>query len=113
MLGFTERCVETISLFGVVKKYAEGENGQMVRSVRPVWDQRRANMRWHAPPSVLLVSPANFCHLDLSTLAEGERIVSGTGDIPDMFSRLATSACCWPWFVLEGLRAGDLHDYFR
>ena len=48
-----------------------------------------------------LGSPASFCHLDLFGLGQEEVIISGTGDIPDMFSRLTIPEEAWPWFVLD------------
>ena len=85
-LGFTTHVVDTLSLFGVIKKY--DENG--VRSIRPVWDERRPNLRWEAPPFVPLGSPMCFCHLDLSDLRRDQTIFHVAADIPDMFTRLRT-----------------------
>ena len=101
MIGFTDRCEETLALFGVIKKYTDVEGASPTRSIRPVWDERRCNLRWEAPPFVPLGSPASFGHLDLSGLGPGDIVVSGTGDIPDMFSRLSLPPQAWPWFVLD------------
>ena len=101
MIGFTDRCEETLALFGVIKKYTDVEGASPTRSIRPVWDERRCNLRWEAPPFVPLGSPASFGHLDLSGLGPGDIAVSGTGDILDMFSKLSLPPQAWPWFVLD------------
>ena len=54
MIGLTDDFQEAVSLFTVVKGYDE----QNRRALRPVWDERRAHLRWRAPPWVPLGSPA-------------------------------------------------------
>ena len=68
ILGFTNLVKETLCLFGVVKKYEDTG----ARVLRPVWDERRANLRWLPPPFVPLGSPTSFAHLDLSDLDSGD-----------------------------------------
>ena len=108
-LEFTSECVETLSLFGVVKKY--DEEGRC--SIRPVWDERRANHRWLPPPFVPLGSPMCFCHLDLSDLKKDEAIFHVAADIPDIFTRLRTRQCAWPYFVIKGIHPKEFADYLE
>ena len=109
MLDFCEDSIESVRLFGVIKKYDENKN----RILRPVWDERRPNLYWRPPPFVPLGSPACFTHVDLSDLREGEVLLSTTGDIPDMFSRMATPKEVWPFFTLEGITAQEFVDYMK
>ena len=88
MIGFTDDFQEAVSLFTVVKGYDE----QNRRALRPVCDERRANLKWKAPPWVPLGSPAAWTYLDLSDLGPGARLFSATGDMPSFFSRLETPA---------------------
>ena len=108
-LEFTETCVETLSLFGVVKKY--DDEGR--RSIRPVWDERKANHRWAPPPFVPLGSPMCFCHLDLSDLEADDTIYHVAADIPDMFTRLRTPPQAWPYFVLSGVLVDDFVAFMK
>ncbi|CAE8709859.1 unnamed protein product [Polarella glacialis] len=113
-LGFTDEKIEEISLFGVIKKYIEDPGGaRPVRSIRPVWDLRAPNRRWRSPPFVPLGSPASFCHLDLSGLKEGDKLLSVTGDVPDFFTRLRTPPKCWKYFVLPLINAQEFADFMR
>jgi hypothetical protein len=108
-LGYTDRCVDTLSLFGVIKKYTEkGE-----RVLRPVWDQRRPNMRWKPPPFVPLGSPASFVNLDLADMEADDALVSVGGDIPDFFTRCKTPRKVWPYFVLEGVEVHEFVTHMR
>ena len=77
MLGWTSERVEGVRLFTVVKKY--DDLGR--RSLRPVWDERRANLRWRAPPFVPLGSPMALCHVDLSDLREEDRCFTAAADL--------------------------------
>ena len=92
MIGFTDRCEETLALFGVIKKYTDVDSASPTRSIRPVWDERRCNLRWEAPPFLPLGSPASFGHLDLSWLGPGDIAVSGTGHSGHVLEALTAPA---------------------
>eukprot|EP00969_Alexandrium_andersonii_P159768 7059604-Alexandrium_andersonii.AAC.1 len=107
MLGGTDSCVETVSLFTVIKGYsAEAE-----RQLRPVWDERRANLRWQTPPWVPLGSPASWAFLDLAKLPQHKALISAVGDVPSFFSRLEIPRAFWPYFVLAGVEVEAFRAY--
>lgn len=105
-LDFCSECEESVSLVSVVKKYeADGS-----RVVRPVWDQRRGNLKWMPPPFAPLGSPTAFCHLDLSGIPSQRTLYRIAAGIPDMFTRLEMPRRAWPYFVLGGVDAQELAD---
>ena len=88
MLSTCPTMKEEVSVFTVLKKF---ENG--TRSSRLVWDLRRANLRWKAPPWVPLGSPISMACLDLAEdLLQGRVLSSCQGDLPDFFYTLELPA---------------------
>ena len=55
MVGFSEDCHQNISLFTVMKKYVTQEDGSKIPSTRLVWDARRINVLFNAPPDLAYV----------------------------------------------------------
>eukprot|EP00969_Alexandrium_andersonii_P351119 15434712-Alexandrium_andersonii.AAC.1 len=109
MLAGADACIETVSLFTVIKGYSPDAD----RQLRPVWDERRANLRWRTPPWVPLGSPASWAFLDRAQLPQHRAIVSAVGDVPSFFSRLETPSEFWPYFVLAGVEVEAFRAYMR
>ena len=75
MLGTCQSIIMSFGLFTVMKNYMEDGS----RSLRAVWDGRRPNLLWQAPPWVPLGSPATWSHLDLSQLSPEEVLMTTVG----------------------------------
>ncbi|CAK0869509.1 unnamed protein product, partial [Prorocentrum cordatum] len=111
MLCRCESKVDEVGLFCVVKK-AEVVDGEPLVSLRLVFDQRRSNLRWRAPPWCAMggVSAMSFLDVSEEMTEEGARMVFGTGDLPDFYYTLDLGEAIAPYFVLPGVRASELLD---
>ncbi|CAK0891907.1 unnamed protein product [Prorocentrum cordatum] len=111
MLCRCESKVDEVGLFCVVKK-AEIVDGEPLVSLRLVFDQRRSNLRWRAPPWCAMggVSAMSFLDVSEEMTEEGARMVFGTGDLPDFYYTLDLGEAIAPYFVLPGVRASELLD---
>jgi len=108
-LSFTEECLASVPLFGVLQIYSDDG----YRLLRPVWAERKANYLWRDPPVVPLGTPVRFCDVDLSFLTDLDRLCSTTGDVPEFFTRCRTPSICWPFFVLDGVTPVEFQHHMR
>ena len=78
---------------------AKGPNEQ-----RLVFDARKVNRQFRAPPKASLGSPRALSCLDLSEVAlDGDSVCGFYGDVPCMFYRLQGPSGLSEWLWLEGL----------
>ena len=109
MLSTCQMMKEEVSVFTVLKKF---ENG--TRSSRLVWDLRRANLRWKAPPWVPLGSPISMACFDLAEDLLQRRVLSSCqGDLPDFFYTLELPPGMGEWLVFDGVTTEELVNYAK
>ena len=89
------------------------EDGRTRRVSRLVWDERRANERFHSPPKIPLGSAASFSHWDLAAEALGQdsTVYSFTADLPDWFYRVKLPNTLRPFFVFSQVGLDDFVKY--
>lgn len=106
MIACCDDYEEKVDVFTVVKS----DDLEKGRKSRIVWDERRTNLRFHAPPKMPLGSSASLSHVDLSVQALGPdfRAVSVTGDLPDWFYRVELPNSLRKFFIFEGVSPAKL-----
>ncbi|CAK0795637.1 unnamed protein product, partial [Prorocentrum cordatum] len=107
MLATCEQTMETVSVVTVLKKQEAGR-----RASRLVWDLRRCNLRWRAPPWVPLGIPISIANIELTDDMIGCQIFTvAHGDLPDFCYTILKPSWLHPWFVLAGIPPTELKNF--
>ena len=89
MMSTSDVCKGEVALFTVVKTWVTSETGPPKRSSRLVFDERLENLKWREPPWCSLGAGTALGFIDASKeIAEGCKVMSAVGDIPDYYYRL-------------------------
>ncbi|CAK0797355.1 unnamed protein product [Prorocentrum cordatum] len=109
MLCRTAEKVDEVGLFCAVKK-AELAKEEPEVTLRLVFDQRRSNSRWRAPPWRAMggVSAMSFLDGSEEMKEDGVTMRFGTGDLPDFYYTLELGEDLAPYFVLPGVSGDEL-----
>ena len=82
--------------------------------LRPVFDQKRENLRWRKPPWVSLAGISSMAQLDYSqVMDEAETLATvSSGDVVDWYFRLRLPMHLWEFFSLD-LTTEELYELYE